>query len=131
MNKTVKRVLIIVLVLLIIGIITGIIIARNATKNLDLLGKMEIEEINITLMEDGTYYGEYKVFPVSAKVEVVVRNGLLAEVNLLEHNHGKGEKAEIIPQKVMDSQSLKVDAITGATYSSKVILKAIENALTK
>jgi uncharacterized protein with FMN-binding domain len=27
------------------------------------------------------------------------------------------------------AQTLEVDAVTGATYSSKVILKAIENAL--
>jgi len=30
---------------------------------------------------------------------------------------------------VVEAQTLEVDAISGATYSSKVILKAIENAL--
>ncbi len=39
--------------------------------------------------------------------------------------------AEIITDKVIDTQSLQVDAISGATYSSKTILKAIENALKK
>ncbi|GAI95081.1 unnamed protein product, partial [marine sediment metagenome] len=31
--------------------------------------------------------------------------------------------------KVVEAQTLQVDAVSGATYSSKVILKAIENAL--
>lgn len=30
---------------------------------------------------------------------------------------------------VVEAQSLQVDAVSGATYSSKVILKAIEDAL--
>jgi len=37
--------------------------------------------------------------------------------------------AELITDMVIDSQSLKVDVVSGATYSSKIILKAIENAL--
>ena len=32
---------------------------------------------------------------------------------------------------VIEEQSLQVDAICGATYSSSVILKSIENGLTK
>jgi uncharacterized protein with FMN-binding domain len=43
--------------------------------------------------------------------------------------NGKGKPAEVIPQKVMDAQSLQVDTISGVTSSSKVILKAIEKAL--
>jgi uncharacterized protein with FMN-binding domain len=31
----------------------------------------------------------------------------------------------------MQKQSLQVDAVSGATYSSIVILKAVENALSK
>jgi uncharacterized protein with FMN-binding domain len=33
-------------------------------------------------------------------------------------------------QKVQEAQSLQVDLVSGATSSSKVILKAIEDALT-
>jgi uncharacterized protein with FMN-binding domain len=47
----------------------------------------------------------------------------------LEHRNGQGEAAEVIPQMVVDAQSLQVDAISGATFSSKVILLAIEDAL--
>lgn len=37
-------------------------------------------------------------------------------------------RAESIPQMVIEAQSLEVNVVSGATYSSKVILKAIENA---
>jgi uncharacterized protein with FMN-binding domain len=41
------------------------------------------------------------------------------------------KKAEGVVEKVLKSQSLKVDAVTGATTTSKALLKAIESALTK
>ncbi len=40
-------------------------------------------------------------------------------------------KAEKIPDKVLEEQSLQVDIVSGATFSSKVILKAVEDALNK
>ena len=48
---------------------------------------------------------------------------------LLEHQTGLGGKAEAIIDQVIQNQSLEVDAVSGATTSSKTILKAIENAL--
>jgi uncharacterized protein with FMN-binding domain len=49
----------------------------------------------------------------------------------VKHVNGQGKPAEVITEKVIETQSLQVDVVSGATYSSKVILKAIENALAK
>lgn len=62
---------------------------------------------------------------------VTVRDHLIIDIELVEHETGKGQSAEIIPKKVIEQQSLKVDHVSGATYSSKVILKAIQDALLK
>jgi len=48
---------------------------------------------------------------------------------ILEHDNGKGGKAEKIVDDVIKAQSLNVDVVSGATVSSKVILKAGEMAL--
>ena len=40
------------------------------------------------------------------------------------------EKGEVI-DRILDQQRLDVDAISGATNSSKVIKKAVENAIRK
>jgi len=69
------------------------------------------------------------VFPVSAKVKVVVKGHRITGIELVEHRHGRGAAAEAIPGRVVEAQCLAVDTVAGATYSSKVILKAIENAL--
>jgi uncharacterized protein with FMN-binding domain len=62
---------------------------------------------------------------------VTVKNHTIKKIELLKHKNGQGQGAEIIPDKVMEVQSLKVDSVSGATYSSKVILKAIQDALLK
>lgn len=104
---------------------------NNIQKSLSKLDDLTIENINLSNVKDGTYNGSYEVFPVSAEVNVTIKNKKIVNVELLKHNNGKGESAEILTEKVVENQSLEVDIVSGATYSSKVILKSIENALNK
>jgi uncharacterized protein with FMN-binding domain len=53
----------------------------------------------------------------------------IGTTDLVKHRNGRGAAAEAITGKVISAQSLKVDTISGATMSSKVILLAIESAL--
>jgi uncharacterized protein with FMN-binding domain len=57
-----------------------------------------------------------------------VTTGRLESVKVLKHRHGPGHGADAIIDRVIAAQSLKVDAISGATASSKVMLKAIQSA---
>ena len=90
-----------------------------------------IEEVNLDNKKDGKYIGEFDADVISAKVEVEIKNKKINNINILEHKNERGTPAEVIPQKVVKAESLKVDVVSGATNSSKVILKAIENALNK
>lgn len=85
--------------------------------------------MNLEKVKDGTYKGEYKNFPVKVVVSVKVKNHQITEIKIKKHREGKGEKAEAIIEDVIQAQSLEIDVISGATLSSKCILKAIENAL--
>lgn len=98
----------------------------------DSLAKLKIAnvgDVNLSLIDDGDYYGEYSVFPVSVKLIVTVKDHAITTINILEHKTGQGQDAVQIIDEVIDSQSLQVDSIAGATYSSKVILFAIKDAL--
>ncbi|MBS4031245.1 MAG: FMN-binding protein [Clostridiales bacterium] len=105
------------------------IILKNIESNMEQLTGLVIPNFDLTGMEDGTYTGKYSVFPVSAEVEVTVENNRINEIRLIKHRHGQGAAAEIIPSRVVETQTFEIDSISGATFSSKVILKAIENAL--
>ena len=101
---------------------------RNYRKAVDGL---RIENVNLSGVRSGVYTGKCSLMLVSAEVEVEVRDSEIYSITILEHNNARGKRAEIIPLLVINEQSLRVDTITGATASSKVLLKAIEKALKK
>ncbi|MHC4818920.1 MAG: FMN-binding protein [Planctomycetota bacterium] len=83
-------------------------------------------------LRDGVYEGEAKSFPNKAKVRVTVKRGRILDVEILSHfASGIGHKADdVIPGRIVAEQSTAVDAVTGATNSSRVIMNAVEAALT-
>ena len=103
-------------------------LARNLKEYRLIIESIEIGEVDLLEVEDGIYYGEMDAVIVSAEVWVSVFDHKITKIEL-KHNHGRGKDAEVIVKDVTEKQTLKIDIITGATSSSKVILKAIEQAL--
>ncbi len=126
-KKKIKIVGIVIFVLAATFFIGLQIMLRGFSKE---IAKVSINNINLANIEDGDYTGEFNFNEaVGAKVEVTVKNNRIINIEILEHKTGMGSKAEAITNSVLDAQSLEVDFISGATGSSTVILKAIENAL--
>jgi uncharacterized protein with FMN-binding domain len=93
------------------------------------ISSIVISNVNLKSVPNGIYKGSYDAIMIAADVSVSVQNHTIKSITLLRHKNERGKKAEVIVNKVVAAQSLKVDTISGATNSSKVILKAIENAL--
>jgi uncharacterized protein with FMN-binding domain len=94
--------------------------------------EIELGQVDLDSVPPGTYRGEYEAGPVRAVVSVEVAGGRIEDVEILEHRHLLGRRAEReIPSRVLSAQSVKVDTVSRATASSMVILKAIEVALTR
>lgn len=85
--------------------------------------------VDVSVIPDGTYTGEYDAGYIYAKVQVEVKSGRIADIRLLEHGNERGQRAENIVNTIVEEQKLPVDVVTGATNSSLVIQKACENAL--
>ena len=119
-----------VLALFLVLIAAGIIYVSSYIEGYDdRIASVTISDVDVSKVADGTYSGSYDLFPVSVVVKVVVKDHRIEDVELLKHVNGQGRAAEVLPEKVIEAQSLHVDTIAGATASSKTILKAIENAL--
>ena len=81
-------------------------------------------------LKDGIYDGKAKVGPVKVLARVTIQNQRITNISLLEHRTWKGGAAEnIIPHKIIDEQSTKVDAVSGATVSSTAIMNAVHDAI--
>ena len=119
----------IILLLLLIGLICGAVYLKKVADYKRAVGETTIGEIDIADVSDGIYIGEYDVNFIYAKVEVTVEDGEIVSINILEHRHERGKAAETVIEKIIEEQKIDVDAVSGATNSSTVIKKAVENAL--
>lgn len=124
-----KRIVLVVILMLICLLgLAWHIFKTNLVREANNISFSNLELSNI---DDGIYVGEYTLLPVKVVVQVQIKNHQIHEIDILEHQNGFGEKAEIITKDIIKNQNLNVDLISGATVSNKVILKAIDNALNK
>ena len=94
----------------------------------------ESEEDSQGQYQDGTYQGEGTGFGGTIQVEVVVEQGAITAVNILEasgEDTAYLDMAKAITDSIVESQSAEVDTVSGATFSSNGILEAVSNALDK
>ena len=80
----------------------------------------------------GTYTGEGQGNNGPVKVEITVTSDAITDVKVLEQAETPsiaGPALERLPKAIVDNQSLKIDAVTGATNTSKAILTAVEEAV--
>lgn len=123
-------------VVLIASCIIGVVLGTFGIKYLisvqeykQAISNLKIDTIDLSNINDGKYTGSCDTGFVGAEVSVTIKDNKIIDITLLNHKNEKGKPAEAILQNVVKAQSLKVDTVSGATNSSKVILKAIENAL--
>ena len=113
-------------ILIILGLLVAAVII-----NLPKPQHVSDSSFDLSALADGIYQGECDNGIVFVRVEVDVQNQVISNIRILEHRNGMGQAAETIVNDVTGSQSIEVDAVSGATFSSQTILKAIENALSK
>ena len=85
---------------------------------------------DLSAKADGVYTGGYDGGLVKATVSVTLAAGRIASIKIVKHDCSPiGKKGEAIVDRVVERQTLQVDVVSGATGSSKVLLKAIEAAI--
>ena len=84
-------------------------------------------------LEDGTYKGEGMGYAGRITVSVEIKDKKITAVNVLEveaDDEAFFNRAKGVIDKIISAQSLDVDVVSGATYSSNGIISAVKNALT-
>ena len=130
MNRRKKAFLIAISMFLIIGLFAGGLYLKSIGDYKAKVAALTFDEIDLTKVDDGVYEGQCDTGVVRARVQVTVRDHRMESIELLEHANGRGTPAEVILDQMLQNQTTAVDAVSGATCSSKVIRKAVENAIT-
>ena len=111
----------------------------NTIKN-DEIESNEIEnDENIEIkgstikLEDGTYNGSADGFRGKMEVSVTIKEGNIDKIEIIKSVDDKKwlERAKEVIETIIEEQTIEVDAICGATYSSKGIIEAVKNAIEK
>ena len=88
--------------------------------------------IQNNVLKDGIFEGEDRNGPVKVIAEVTIQDQHITKINLLKHSTWKGQAAEKdVLVRIVEEQSTKVDAVSGATMSSVTIMNAVEDAINK
>jgi len=106
----------------------------SVSEEVEQIKNMDIAHVDPATVPDGAYTGE---FPFRQKymyrVRVTVKSGRIENIEVLE-NGTENEYAQkglgVIP-RMLQEQSPEVDAVSGATVSSKALMKCVEKALKK
>lgn len=84
-------------------------------------------------LKDGTYTGVADAYGPGLTVSVSVKDNEVTEIIVVSHNEDKPKIYEralsTIPGLIISSQSLEVEAVAGATFTSVGIMNAVNNAL--
>jgi uncharacterized protein with FMN-binding domain len=97
-------------------------------------GSVPIKAVDFKRLKDGTFHGAYAggMYKWRAnECDVTVAAGKVTGIQIASSKDpsSKTTQPQTLYDRVIQAQSLQVDTISGATYTSKAYLKAVENAL--
>jgi uncharacterized protein with FMN-binding domain len=131
MKRTFVLILVVAIVMIAVGVAIFMLIAFPKIKEQAEVRKMTINDVEFSKVKDGAFRGDFTYGNFTYEVEVTVQEHKISRINILRNRSDSdyARKAEGVTDRVINAQSLKVNAVTGATTTSKALLKAIQNAL--
>lgn len=107
---------------------------KNVFKEHKKIRNLPLNAVDFARLNDGVYIGEYEGGMYKwqkNKVQVTVKGGKVSGIKLLSAVFKAEDSTDPTPlyDRVIKSQSLQVDVISGATITPKGYLQAVENAL--
>ncbi len=121
-----KSILVVTAIILAVG--TGLFIASEVT--LFSTRSLPIADIDVSQVPDGVYEGQSSYGSNTVKVVVTVENHMITSISDPEQSSSVFTKyATGVFHKIIDKQTPNVDAISGATTTSKAYMNAVCDAL--
>lgn len=91
---------------------------------------MEIRNIDLAKVPDGAHVGTFTYSDFKYKVKTLVKFRKILHIQVLQNRDTKyAKRAEGVIPRIIKRQTPNVDVVSGATTTSKVLMKAVENSL--
>lgn len=126
-KKKAKLMLMLMLMLVVSFTLSGCGANRRAEKPSDNQALLDF-----TSIPDGLYRGMFTYGAFNFIVDVTAANGKVTAIKIIQNRGNQQSKnAEVVLTRIIEAQSLDVDAVSGATATSRALTKAVEGALMK
>lgn len=120
------------MVRILLTVIAVISLSGCINPEINKVRSMSILDINVSGIPDGKYPGSFSYGKFEYKVKTEVTGGKIKNIMVLANRDTKRAKmAEAVISKIIAAQTPHVDAVSGATTTSKAIMKAVEVSLTR
>lgn len=108
--------------------------AKQKDDLMTIVNTINFDQIQVSdqKYKDGTYKGTGKGHGGDIEVEVVVKDGVIDQVNILNHSETDGisdPAIKEIPEMIKKANGSDITVVSGATNTSNGIKQAVENAL--
>lgn len=95
-----------------------------------LAAELTIEDQDLSSIHNGVYYGSQKLGRTLYGVQVTIKDYVITDIKVVSNRKNNyAKRAEGVIQNVLARGNVNADIVTGATTSSKALLKAIEQAI--
>ena len=102
-----------------------------ASREMMRVRQMEIQNVDINHLDDGGYIGSFSYGNFEYIVKTIINARKITNVEILQNRDTKHAKmAEGVIPEIVEHQTPNVDVVSGATTTSKALMKAVENSLT-
>ncbi len=115
----------IVLLVLIVAMVLFAMVGLTEALN------VKIGTVDMQTVADGQYVGTYENGRFSNTVTVTVKDHRITAIDSAKAEDSGVKTVRTLLDRVIEQQRPDVDVVAGATATSRSVLKAVENALTK
>jgi uncharacterized protein with FMN-binding domain len=107
------------------------LIPRQVAKIQAKLDLLTMKSLDLAALRPGTYTGKTMAYAETPEMEVTVglQGGRITDVKVRHSEKIELGATKIIPQRIVEKQSLQVDGVTGATVTSQAIVQGALRAL--
>ena len=92
--------------------------------------QMDIQTVDISSIPNGAYPGSFSYGGFDYKVKTMVKDHRIVDIEIVRNRATTyAKRAEGVVSAIIREQTPDVDAVSGATTTSKAIMKAVENSL--
>ncbi len=111
-------------------VLVAFVLMGCATQEMLMVRQMEIKDVDIGKIQDGAYIGAFSYGGFKYEVKTIVNDHQMKDIVVLHNRDTKhAKRAEGVIPAMLRNQTPKVDAISGATTTSKALMRAVENSL--